>query len=69
MGTVSPFNLILNVALSGVLEFGASLMPKPLRQRWVGRYATDLLLQLPVLLVRFRRISEQSLDHPWLIKA
>jgi len=44
-------------------------MPKPPKKKVGGRYATDLLLQLSALLVRFRRISEQSLDHPWLVKA
>jgi len=69
METVSPFNLTLKVALSGVLEFGASLMPKSRKKKAGGRYATDLLLQLPALLTRFRRISERSLDQTWLIKA
>jgi hypothetical protein len=45
METVSPFNLTLNVALSGVLEFGASLTPKAPKKKVDGRYATDLLLQ------------------------
>lgn len=59
------FSLILNVVLSGVLEFGASLTPKPPKGKVGGRYAIDLFLQLPALPVRFRRISEQRpYPHP-----
>jgi hypothetical protein len=57
IGTVSPFSLILNIVLSGVLEFGAFSCPSP-KRKVGGRYGTDLLMQLPALLVRFRRISE-----------
>jgi hypothetical protein len=43
IGTVSPFSLILNVVLSGVLEFGASLMPKPQEKgRWALRHRPPL---------------------------
>ena len=41
----------------------------PTNKKAGGRYAADHLFQLPALLVRLRRISEQSLDRIWLIKA